>query len=150
MRIPVYHDGKWIDKLRRGKFDLAFNMCEGIDGVAALEPAVISVLELFGIPFTGALELHDGALPAQARRQRAARERAGLPIPRFAVVRRGERAPVSVGFPAICKPAAEDASLGVEQRSVVRTTRAARRARRARCSSAGTRCSCSATSTAAR
>ena len=29
----------------------------------------------------------------------------------------------SVGFPAICKPAAEDASIGVEQRSVVRTTR---------------------------
>jgi D-alanine-D-alanine ligase len=28
-----------------------------------------------------------------------------------------------VGFPAICKPAAEDASIGVEQRSVVRTSR---------------------------
>jgi D-alanine-D-alanine ligase-like ATP-grasp enzyme len=52
--IPVYHDGKWIEKLRRGKFDLAFNMCEGIDGIAALESAVISVLELFKIPFTGA------------------------------------------------------------------------------------------------
>ena len=40
--VPVYQDGKWIEKLRRGKFDLAFNMCEGIDGIAALESAVIS------------------------------------------------------------------------------------------------------------
>jgi len=30
----------------------------------------------------------------------------------------------SVGYPAICKPAAEDASIGIEQRSVVRTARA--------------------------
>ena len=52
--IPIHMDGKWIEKLRKGKFDLAFNMCEGIDGVATLEPAVIGVLELFGIPFTGA------------------------------------------------------------------------------------------------
>jgi len=52
--IPVYQDGKWIDKVRRGKFDLAFNMCEGIDGIATLESSVISVLELFKVPFTGA------------------------------------------------------------------------------------------------
>jgi len=43
-------------------------------------------------------------------------------VPKFAVVRRGSAIP-SVGFPAICKPAAEDASIGVEQRSVVRTSR---------------------------
>jgi D-alanine-D-alanine ligase len=52
----------------------------------------------------------------------SALERAGLPIPKFSVVRRGSAIP-SVGFPAICKPAAEDASIGVEQRSVVRTSR---------------------------
>jgi D-alanine-D-alanine ligase len=50
-------------------------------------------------------------------------ERAGLPIPHFGVVRRDCAIP-TVGFPAICKPAAEDASIGVEQRSVVRTMRA--------------------------
>ena len=52
--VPVYQDGRWIEKIRKGKFDLAFNMCEGIDGIASLESAVISVLELFKIPFTGA------------------------------------------------------------------------------------------------
>ena len=52
-RIPVHFDGRWVERLRRGRFDLAVNMCEGIDGVAALEPPVIGVLELFGIPYTG-------------------------------------------------------------------------------------------------
>ncbi len=53
VRVPVAADGRWIERLRRGKFDLAFNLCEGIDGVAAAEPAVISVLELLGVPYTG-------------------------------------------------------------------------------------------------
>jgi D-alanine-D-alanine ligase len=44
-------------------------------------------------------------------------------VPRFGVARIGEPLP-SVGYPAICKPAAEDASLGVEQRSIVKSARA--------------------------
>ena len=121
VRVPVHGDVKWIERLRRARLDLVFNLCESIDGVAAMEPPVISVLELLGLPFSGSsswttsfcLRKHvvNGAL-----------ERAGLPVPRFAVVRRGGDIP-SVGFPAICKPAAEDASIGVEQRSVVRNTR---------------------------
>lgn len=119
--IPVYHDGKWIEKLRRGRFDLVFNMCEGIDGVASLESAVISVLELFKIPFTGASS-YTAALCLRKHVINGLLEKSGLPIPRFAAIRRGDPL-VSVGYPAIVKPAAEDASLGVEQRSVVRNTR---------------------------
>ena len=119
--IPVYHDGKWIEKLRRGKFDLAFNMCEGIDGIATLEPAVISVLELFKIPFTGASS-YTASVCLRKHVINGLLDKAGLPIPRFAAIRRGDPL-VSVGYPAIVKPAAEDASLGVEQRSVVRNTR---------------------------
>jgi len=119
--IPVYHDGKWIEKLRRGKFDLAFNMCEGIDGIAALESAVISVLELFKIPFTGASS-YTAAVCLRKHVINGLLDKASLPVPRFAVLRRGDPL-VSVGYPAIIKPAAEDASLGVEQRSVVRNTR---------------------------
>jgi len=117
----VHPDARWIDKLRRARVDLVFNLCESIDGVAALEPAVISVLELFGLPFTGSSSWTT-SLCLRKHVVNGALERAGLPIPKFAVVRRGGAIP-SVGFPAICKPAAEDASIGVEQRSVVRTSR---------------------------
>jgi len=121
VRIPVHPDARWIDKLRRARVDLVFNLCESIDGVAALEPAVISVLELLGLPYTGSSSWTT-SLCLRKHVVNGALERSGLPIPKFAVVRRGGALP-SVGYPAICKPAAEDASIGVEQRSVVRTSR---------------------------
>jgi D-alanine-D-alanine ligase len=122
VRVPVNPDGRWVERVRRAHFDLVFNLCEGIDGVAEFEPMVIAVLELFGIPCTGnssattALCLHKNLVNTML-------DRAGLPVPRWSLARRGE-AVTSVGFPAICKPAAEDASIGIEQRSVVRSTRA--------------------------
>src|SRR5262249_38560420 len=76
---------------------------------------------LFKIPFTGASS-YTTAVCLRKHVVNGLLERAGLPVPRFAVIRRGE-ALSSVGFPAIVKPAAEDASVGVEQRSVVRNTR---------------------------
>ncbi|HEX7941454.1 MAG TPA: hypothetical protein VF488_06590, partial [Gemmatimonadaceae bacterium] len=122
VRIPAHSDGRWVERVRRGKFDLVFNLCEGIDGVAALEPSVISALEVIGVPFTGGSSWTT-SLCLRKHVVNAVLDRAGLPVPRFAVVRPGDPLP-TVGFPAICKPAAEDASIGVEQRSVVRTVRA--------------------------
>lgn len=121
VHIPVHPDARWIDRLRRARADFVFNLCESIDGVAALEPAVISVVELLGLPYSGSSSWTTSVC-LRKHIVNAALERAGLPIPKFAVVRRGAPMP-SVGFPAICKPAAEDASIGVEQRSVVRTSR---------------------------
>jgi D-alanine-D-alanine ligase len=122
VRVPVNPDGRWVDRVRKGKFALAFNLCEGIDGVAVLEPAVISALELLGVPYTGSSSWTTG-ICLRKHVVNALLERSGLPIPRWEAVRRGA-APPAVGFPAICKPAAEDASIGVEQRSVVRSARA--------------------------
>lgn len=122
VRVPVLLDGKWIDRVKRGKFDVAFNMCEGIDGVADLEPPVIGVLELFGVPYTGGSS-YTTSLTLRKHAVNALLWHAGLPIPPWINLRRGNRIR-SVGYPAIVKPAAEDASIGVEQRSVVRTARA--------------------------
>jgi D-alanine-D-alanine ligase len=122
VRMPVALDGRWVDRVRRGKFDLAFNLCECIDGIAAYEPAVISVLEVLSVPYTGSSSWTT-AFCLRKHVVNAALERAGLPVPRWSVVTPGSTLP-TVGFPAICKPAAEDASVGVEQRSVVRNMRA--------------------------
>ncbi len=122
VRVPVNPDGRWIERVRRGKFDLAFNLCEGIDGVAALEPAVIAVLELFGIPYTGSSSATT-SLTLRKHVVNSLLEREGLPVPAWRLSRPGLTID-PIGFPSICKPAAEDASIGIEQRSVVRSARA--------------------------
>ncbi|MBA3343102.1 MAG: D-alanine--D-alanine ligase [Gemmatimonadaceae bacterium] len=122
VRIPVNPDGRWVERVRRARFDLVFNLCEGIDGVAAFEPRVISVLELFGVPYSGSSSTAT-SLCLRKDVVNAVLDRAGLPVPRWTLARKGDDIS-SVGFPAICKPAAEDASIGIEQRSVVRSGRA--------------------------
>mgnify|MGYP001608549478 FL=1 len=122
VRIPVFADGKWIERVRRGKFDVAFNMCEGIDGVAELEPPVIAVMELLGMPFTGSSS-YTTALCLRKHVVNALLSSAGLPVPPWITVRRGGRIR-SVGYPAIVKPACEDGSIGMDNRSVVRNRRA--------------------------
>lgn len=124
VRVPVYSDARWIEKLKRGRFDLAFNMCEGIDGVSEMEPPVIGVLELLGIPYTGGSS-YTTSMCLRKHVVNSLLLCAGLPVPQFLTIRRGDRVR-SVGYPAIVKPAAEDASIGVEQRSIVRTARALR------------------------
>jgi len=122
VRVPVHPDGKWIDRIKRGRFDVAFNMCEGIDGVAELEPPVVGVLELFGVPYSGSSS-YTTSLCLRKHVVNALLSHSGLPVPPWITLRRGQRIR-SVGYPAIVKPAAEDASIGVEQRSIVRTARA--------------------------
>src|SRR5436190_50175 len=110
VRVPVTNDGRWVERVRKGKFDLVFNLCEGIDGEAVYEPMVISVLELLGVPFTGSSSWTT-ALTLRKNVVNGVLDRAGLPVPRWTHIRRGDDVS-SVGFPAICKPVAEDASVG--------------------------------------
>jgi len=78
-------------------------------------------VEVIGLPYTGSSSWTT-SLCLRKHVINSVLDRAGLPIPRFAVVHPGEPTP-HVGYPAIVKPAAEDASIGVEQRSVVRNAR---------------------------
>jgi len=119
-RVGVKHDLRWLAKARRA--DMVFNLCEGINGIGRWEDPVASTMELAGVPFTGAgawaitVCHHKGLMNAYL-------QASGLPVPRW-VVPRGRPIAGDFPLPAIVKPAAEDASNGIEQGSVV-TTRSA-------------------------
>jgi D-alanine-D-alanine ligase len=108
----------WLRALREGEFDLVFNLCEGLSGQGSEEHLPAAAVELLGLPMTGAraltlgLCLRKDLVNAHLRAQ-------GIAIPDWAVARAG--APLAWRrYPAIVKPVAEDASLGIDAASVVR------------------------------
>ena len=109
----------WLRALREGEFDLVFNLCEGLSGHGSEEHLPAAAVELLGLPMTGAraltlgLCLRKDLVNAHLRGQ-------GIAVPDWAVARAGE--PLAwKRYPAIVKPAAEDASLGIDAHSVVRS-----------------------------
>ena len=107
----------WLATLSEGGFDVVFNLCEGLGGQGAEEVLPAAAVELLGLPMTGARAFTLGLcyrkdlVNAHLRAQ-------GISVPDWAVARVGE-ALAWRHFPAIVKPAAEDASLGIDAESVV-------------------------------
>ena len=109
----------WLAALREGGFDLVFNLCEGLGGQGSEEPLPAAAVELLGLPMTGArsftlaLCLRKDLVNAHLRTR-------GMAVPDWAVACAGQ--PLAWRhFPAIVKPAAEDASLGIDPECVVRS-----------------------------
>jgi D-alanine-D-alanine ligase len=108
----------WLDAIRGGEFDVVFNLCEGLGGQGADEALPASAVELLGLPITGARAFTLG-LCFRKDLVNAHLRAHGIAVPDWAVARAGEALAWS-RYPAIVKPAAEDASLGVDAASVVR------------------------------
>ena len=113
--------------LARLRPQVVFNLLEEFHGVVDYEPYVVACLELLRRRYTGCnprglMLAHDKML---AKQLLAA---AGVPTPRAALARRGAPLPALAGlsYPLFVKSATEDASLGISQRSVVRTPAALR------------------------
>jgi len=113
--------------LRAEPADVVFNLSERFRGVSALDYTVASVLEMLGLPFTGASS--EGLILA---RDKALTKKIfayeGIKIPRFMVCPRGGavQRPSDLRYPLIVKPLDEDASVGIAQASVVRDDEALR------------------------
>lgn len=107
-----------LDELRACRPDAVFNLFEGLPTQPGSEVAVAAMLEWLNVPFTGCppLALALGRDKIRTKHLLAA---TGLPTPEYLVI---DRTPISCwqgGWPAIVKPAYQDASVGIEQASVV-------------------------------
>jgi D-alanine-D-alanine ligase len=110
-----------ISGLRAEPADVVFNLTERFRGESALDYTVAAVLEMLGLPYTGASS--EGLMLA---RDKALTKKVfayqGIRIPHFMVCPHSAQIqrPSDLRFPLIVKPLDEDASVGIAQSSVVR------------------------------
>ncbi len=119
LSITADDPAAWLRRLIDGDFAFAFNLCETIGGRADGEYLAAAAVELVGLPMTGAsaatllLCLNKDRCSAILRAHE-------VNVPDWTLVTRGAPPPEAWdAFPAIVKPAAEDASNGVHPNSVV-------------------------------
>jgi D-alanine-D-alanine ligase len=108
-----------IDLLDHNPPDAVFNLCEAVLGKAELEMPIAGIYELFGVSYTGAPALTLGIALNKAI-AKSIFVANGIPTPRHIAVYKGEEVPKhDLHFPLIVKPIAEDASIGIDNNSIV-------------------------------
>lgn len=109
-----------VDYLRTERPDLVFNLVESVENESAQEMNIAAVYELMRIPFTGAGPLALGTALNKPRVKDILASH-GILTPKSQVFRPGEAVipKKGLGFPVIVKPAHEDASVGIDDLSVV-------------------------------
>jgi len=119
--LPVrLGDFRWLSRVRR--VDLVFNLCEGINGHAKYEDLVVGTLELTGVPFTGC-RTWPTTICHRKHIANTLLSAAGLPVPAFTLAQ-ANKTPAEFPLPAIVKPSAEDASVGIDNGAVCTSKRA--------------------------
>lgn len=120
--FPVRNVRGAIDRLRRDKPDLVFNLCEGVEGNPRWEMHFSLALEMLGIPFTGCDPVATG-ICGDKWLTKSVLKAAGIATPDgFRVTSEGDVPPLEGTW--IVKPALEDAGIGIDAASVC-TSRAA-------------------------
>ncbi len=110
---------KMLDNLKKEKPDVIFNFVEIFKENSRLEMNIVGLYELLGIPYTGApaLALANCQNKILAKRLLSS---GGIRIPRFYIVSaKSPRYVHDLNYPLLIKPAFEDASVGIENESIV-------------------------------
>ncbi len=118
-RLGVAHDPRaLVNGLETLRPDVVFNLFEGLADQGGTEAHVAGLLEWLGLPFTGS-PAHTLCLARSKHLTKHLLQGAGLPTPAFFVAEELPVPPCPLAWPVIVKPAQQDASVGLDQGSVV-------------------------------
>lgn len=116
--VDLVFDDNIINKLRKEKVDLVFNLCNGINGNSRISQ-LPAILEYVGIPYTGSLPLGH-ALAYNKIYSCKLFSQDNICTPKFICVNDIEEAKyIDINFPVIIKPKDEGSSRGIHQNSLV-------------------------------
>ena len=117
--IPVALDiNKLIDELRENRPDIIFNLCESVDGDPTQEMNIAGLFELLKIPYTGA-RAYTLCLALNKPLVKAILNQNKIPTAKHFVANTSGFHLNGHKFPMIVKPSREDASIGIQNESVV-------------------------------
>ncbi|MBL8800111.1 MAG: hypothetical protein JNM56_39885 [Planctomycetia bacterium] len=109
---------KFLETVNSDPPDVIFNIFEGLATIGQTEATMAGLLEWLDIPYTGC-PAETLSLANDKYRSKLLLQGAGLPTPAFFSVDQTPCPPCSLRWPVIVKPASQDASVGIEQASVV-------------------------------
>lgn len=113
----VEADEDAYETLRRGDFDFAFNIAEGVRGEAR-EAQIPAMLEMLGIPYSGS-GVTTLAITLDKRRTKEVLVANGIRTPRFQLLSRADHLSQDLKFPLFLKPNGEGSSRGITGKSLV-------------------------------
>ncbi|MFA5404418.1 MAG: ATP-grasp domain-containing protein, partial [Ignavibacteria bacterium] len=123
--VPVALDiYKLIDELKSDRPDIIFNLCESVDGDPTQEMNIASLFEIMKIPYTGSRALTLG-LALNKSRVKEILHYYNVPTASHYLCGNANAfkedgySKVKDKFPLIVKPSREDASIGIENKSIV-------------------------------
>jgi D-alanine-D-alanine ligase len=118
--LPVYNARRFINDILNLKTDLIYNFCEMVELESQEEVFAAGLFELVKVPYTGAPPMTLGLCLDKAK-TKIILSHYGIPTAKFDLFNESidGRKKINLRFPVIVKPVREDASAGINEKSVV-------------------------------
>jgi len=118
---------KYVQALVKAKPDIVFNQFEGLGTDSSYEVHMASLLDFFGISYTGSTAAALSLCHHKAMAKAVLNDR-GVPTPKHLLIEPGQSVSrKGLEFPLIIKPVHEDGSIGIDEDSVVHDLKSLKR-----------------------